>query len=75
MSISDVVIHVEEAMTPTSRSALECTLREMDGVIAPRFNPKQEHLLVVAFNPHQTRATRLLDAVSKAGYHAHLIGM
>lgn len=75
MSISDVIIHIVETLSPNNRSTLENSLREIDGVIAPRFTPGKEHLLVVAFNPRQTQAASLLDVVGKAGHRAQLIGM
>lgn len=74
MSISDILIHINETLTQQQRGALEETVRQVDGVIAPRFNPGREHLLLVAFDPEATTMDKLLDVVRGKGYSARLIG-
>lgn len=74
MNISDVMIHIPENLDTEARSVLESRMRDLDGVIAPRFNPGKEHLLVVAFDPDKTRSVDLLSAVKTAGYNAQLVG-
>lgn len=75
MNISDVMIHIPENLDTEARSALESRMRDLEGVIAPRFNPGREHLLVVAFDPDKTRPADLLSAVKTAGYTAQLVGV
>ncbi|MFZ2405729.1 MAG: hypothetical protein WAW41_11370 [Methylobacter sp.] len=74
MNISDVMIHISEKLDAGARSALEARMRDLDGVIAPRFNPGKDHLLVVAFDPDKSRPIALLGAVQAAGYTAQLVG-
>jgi len=74
MNISDVMIHIPENLNAGARSALEARMRGLDGVIAPRFNPGKEHLLVVAFDPDKAHPADLLGAVKLAGYTAKLVG-
>ncbi|MFA7242663.1 MAG: hypothetical protein WC091_21365 [Sulfuricellaceae bacterium] len=74
MNISDVMIHVSENLDSEARSALEAQMRDLDGVIAPRFNSGKDHLLVVAFDPDKSRPIELLGAIQAAGYSAQLIG-
>lgn len=74
MNISDVMIHISEKLDAGARSTLEARMRDLDGVIAPRFNPGKDHLLVVAFDPDKSRPIELLDAVQAAGYTAQLVG-
>lgn len=74
MNISDVMIHVSEELDIEARSALEARMRDLDGVIAPRFNPGKEHLLVVAFDPDKASPAELLGTVRAAGYAAQLVG-
>lgn len=74
MNISDVMIHIPENLDTEARSALESRMRNLEGVIAPRFNPGREHLLVVAFDPDKTRPADLLGVVKTAGYTAQLVG-
>jgi hypothetical protein len=75
MSISDVMIHIQESLSGAARAALATRLRGVDGVIAPRFNPGTEHLLLVAFNPAKTRPGELLAVVREAGRGAKLVGV
>ena len=73
-SISDVMIHINETISEEARAALEEGMRQIEGVIAPRFNPGKEHLMVIAFNPEKTSSAALLAKARAAGYTAQLIG-
>jgi hypothetical protein len=75
MSISDVMIHIEKPLDAEARSSLEGALRDIDGVIAPRFSPGREHLLLVAFDPDKTHPADLLAAVRQSGGPAQLVGL
>jgi hypothetical protein len=75
MNISDVMIHIAERLSPAARNGLENALRSVDGVIAPRFNPGREHLLLVAFNGDRVRPGALLGRVREAGYSARLVAI
>jgi len=75
MNISDILIHVNESLNHQQRHSLEDAVREVDGVVAPRFNEGTEHLLLVAFNPAVTNAKALLSKVKSYGHHAQLIGV
>lgn len=70
MDINDVVIHVNESLGARARHELEDHMREIDGVIAPRFNDNKTHLMIVAYNPDRTRMGVLLDEVRRQGYTA-----
>jgi hypothetical protein len=73
-SISDVMIHINETLSEEDRSKLEESMRQIEGVIAPRFNPGKDHLMVIAFNPEKTSSAALLAKARSAGYTAQLIG-
>ncbi|HVC13070.1 MAG TPA: hypothetical protein VNE59_15620 [Burkholderiales bacterium] len=75
MNISDVMIHINETLSEEARTSLENTMRNVEGVISPRFNAGKEHLLMIAFDPEKTTAAVLLDKTRGAGYTAQLIGM
>ena len=75
MSISDVMIHVNESLSPETRHTLENEMREIDGVISPGFSASEEHLLEIAYNPDVVGAIDLLHKVESHGYHAQLVGM
>jgi len=74
INISDIMIHINELLNDQQRSTLEEAVRQNEGVVAPRFNPGKEHLLVVAFNPDITSASTLLNKVQSFGYNAQLVG-
>jgi len=75
MNVVDVLIHINEDLDNKQRVQLEQTMRDLDGVIAPRFNSDHPHLMLVAFNPQQVHSRNLLQQVNSVGYHAQLIGV
>lgn len=74
MNLSDVLIHINDPLNDAQRLALEEEMRQIDGVIAPRFNPGQEHILLVAFDPDLVHASALLEKARAHGYQAQLVG-
>lgn len=74
MSINDVVIHINETLDAQARRELEDRIREIDGVIAPRFNDRRPHLMIVAYDPDHTRTKEFIDVVQSQGYHAQHCG-
>lgn len=74
MNISDVLIHIDPLLGDDQRKVMEESLRGLEGVVAPRFNPGQPHLLVVAFDPDKVRAMELLARVREQGCRAQLVG-
>lgn len=75
MNIADVIIHVNESLLPGAQTALEDALRELDGVVAPRFNKQTPHLLLVAYNPQKNNSQTMLQRVKADGYQAQLVGI
>lgn len=75
MNISDIIIHINETPNEEARLSLENEMRQIEGVISPRFNPGKEHFLVVAYDTEKTSSAVLLNKARKAGYSAKLVGM
>lgn len=73
MHTPDITIHINQTLDQEKQRALESSMREIDGVIAPRFN--LPHLLVVLYNSEKTTSAVLLDAVKAKGYQAQLVGL
>ena len=73
MHTPDITIHINESLDAKKQEALEATMREIDGVIAPRFN--LPHMLVVVYNSERTSPAVLLNAVTSKGYQAQLVGL
>ena len=74
MSINDAVIPVNEVLDTQAQRALEDRIREVDGVIEPRFNDHRPPLMIVACDPDHTRIKEFIDVVQKQGYHAQHCG-
>lgn len=75
MSMVDTLIYVKDSLGPQARADLERRLRGVPGVIAPRFNPEKEHLLLVAYDPAQTTSDFLLDQVRAQGHDGRLVAL
>lgn len=75
MNISDIIIHINETLNMEQRNSLEESMRQIDGVVSPHFNPGKDHLLAVAYNTDKTGSSALLASVRKAGYTAQLVGI
>jgi len=74
MYINDVVLHVNETLDAQARRNLEDQMRAIDGVIAPRFNDRRTHLMIVAYDPDRLSTGALLEQVQRRGYHAQHCG-
>ena len=74
MNLCDVLVHIDETLSAVEKNELEEDMRELPGVVAPRFNPGQNHLMLVAFNSDQVSYASLLGRVQAHGYRAQLIG-
>lgn len=73
MHTPDVTIHINQELSPEKQQELESSLREIDGVIAPRFN--LPHMLVVLYNAERTSPAAMLESVKSKGYQAQLVGL
>lgn len=73
MQTADIMIHIDDNLVTSEQQELEAKVRELEGVIAPRFN--QKHLFLVSYNPDKTNASALLDVIKTTGYKAQLVGM
>ena len=74
MNLCDVLVHIDETLSAVQKNALEEGMRELPSVVAPRFNPGQDHLMLVAFNSDRVSYALLLERVRAHGYQAQLIG-
>ena len=75
MNLPEVLIHVSEKPNESEKNELIEQLRILDGVVAPRFSQKKEHLLFVSYKSDTINATALLDKVKENGFKAQLVGL
>ena len=73
MQATDIMIHISDSLNTVQKENVESKLREIDGVIAPRFN--KDHLLLIYFNLEKTKSSVLLNTVQSTGYQAKLVGL
>lgn len=75
ISLSDVTIHVDEALDQSARAKLDNDLRALDGVISVHASEHNPHLVVVTFDPDHASSKGLLKTVLGEHLHAELIGL
>lgn len=75
MQLSDVLIHINETPNESEQSDLVEQLRDLEGVIAPRFSLEKDHMLFVSYNSDTIDSSALIEKVSENGYKAQLVGM
>lgn len=75
MQLTDVLIHLDQKIDEIEKENLVEQLRDVDGVIAPRFTNAKVHLLLIAYNSDTTNSTTLLNKVKDKGYNAQLVGL
>lgn len=71
----DVVIHIDESLTPAQRDDLLDGVRDYDGVLAVEAHENRPHLLVVKYDAEATESLDLLNKIKAGGLHAELIGL
>jgi hypothetical protein len=75
MEMSDVLIHVNETIEDVGRFRLEESLRDVEGVVAPRFSPGHDHLMFVAYDSDSTSAAAILGQIHERGYGAQIVAI
>jgi hypothetical protein len=75
ISLSDVLIHIDEALELDRRREIEAHLRAIDGVVSVKNPENRPHLALVEYMREKINAQRLLQAVRGEGVHAELIGL
>jgi cell division protein FtsX len=75
VSLSDVLIHIDETLSADKRAEVEDRLREIDGVVSVHNPDERPHLTIVEYVPDKTDAQALLRAVKDQGCHAELVGL
>lgn len=74
MKISDIVIHIGEALDDKRIHGLQREIGEQPGVYSACVNEKTRHLMVVDFDPEALRPSHLVRAVRERGLRAVMVG-
>ena len=72
--MSDVTIHIDEALNQRSMQALGEDISHHGGIKRVDFTHKHPHLMVVRFDHEKTSSHAVLSAFTEHGLHAELIG-
>ncbi|MCG6941847.1 MAG: ATP-binding protein [Thiohalocapsa sp.] len=75
ISLSDVLIHIDEALSAERRQAVEAKLRDLDGVVSVKIPDDRPHLTLVEYLHEKVDSRQLLSAVTGEGVHAELVGL
>jgi hypothetical protein len=75
LNISDIVIHISETLDDNGIHGLQRQLGETSGVYSACMHEKTRHLMVVDFDPLETRPSHLVQAVRERGLHAVMVGL
>jgi hypothetical protein len=75
MKHADVMIHVNNKISPKEQNELLSQLINTEGVITPKFSEQKDHLLLVAYDSADTNSLALLNKVKGKGYESQLVGL
>jgi len=75
IKLTDVTLHIHEALDKGRRNEIEAALRALDGVVSVHNPDDRPHLTVVEYNPEKVSSQSLLEKVRAGGVHAELVGM
>jgi hypothetical protein len=75
ITLTDVMIHIDETLPAETRAEVEGRLRAVDGVVSVKNPDSKPHLTIVEYRPDKTDAQALLRGVREQGYHAELVGL
>lgn len=73
VSIVDLMVHVNESISPEEMHRLEDAVKTDSCVISACTSTEDSHMLMVTYNPACTSSGKILDKVSAQGLHAQLV--
>jgi len=75
MSLSDLVIHIDESLNETEIQETENVASTCAGVVSAHINHHHRHLMLVAYDPSYGFSSHILGSVRSLGLHGQLIGL
>ena len=73
-TISDITVHIDEALNDRELANLEQAIRSDEGVVSVGHNENGRHFMVVLYDPEEIRGKDILGRVTEQGFHGELIG-
>lgn len=74
-NMADITLHIDENTSHNDRESIRDMLLAMNGVMAADCKDEKPHLMIVEYDPDVINSSKFLQAVSKHGLHAELVGM
>ncbi len=74
ISMTNLVIHIDEALDAPRREALVDAVHGANGVIALGYHNEKPHLMIVVFNPEDLASADVLNLAQSQGIHAGFTG-
>jgi hypothetical protein len=72
--LAEVTFHIDESTSHDERESFRGVLLSMYGVIAAAYHDEKPHLMLIEYDPDAVQSIRFVEAASKHGLHAELIG-
>jgi hypothetical protein len=72
--LAEVTFHIDESTSHDERESFRGVLLSMNGVIAAAYHDEKPHLMLIEYDPDAIQPIRFVEAASKHGLHAELIG-
>ena len=69
-----VVVHINENLDGDNRKELSQKIGSLEGVLSAGVQEQRPHLMIVDYDPHQTKSLDVLSGVTNSGVHAQLVG-
>lgn len=73
--VVDVTLHIDETLDDTELLALEQAIRKDAGIVSVGHSDKDKHLMVVMYDPTETKSINILHSLADQGYHGELVGL
>jgi hypothetical protein len=71
--VTDVTLHVDEALDKRTRAKLEKDLRSLDGVTSVRSSKKMPHMIFVKYETGHLRNQDILKVILGDHLHAEIV--
>lgn len=75
INLTDLLLHIDEDLSPEQRVTIEESLRALDGVVSVHNPDKTPHLTIVEYNPAAMDSQMILKRVTDQGAHAEIVGL
>ena len=74
-SVADVTLHIDETLDENELVALEQAMRKDAGIVSVGHSDRDRHLMVVMYDPAETKSINILHSLADQGYHGELVGL